>query len=166
MAGTPETHHHIFFPAVANVRIHIVGQALYRTTMIKRSGSVVAALSSTFPPFSHTSYYSAVQCSRHCVWPRISHIWHLSSPPLYPSLPTCPQRHPSLVKKFLLLRNISKEASSVARFATLFNSSWLKGLTYCLLHNFPCFFSIFCLPHIFQSSCSLIRSQISTVRKK
>ena len=96
---TPETHHHIFFPAVANVRIHIVGQALYRSTMIKHSGSVVAVPSSTFPPFSHTSYYSAVQCSRHCVWPRISHIWHLSSPPLYPSLPTCPQRHPSFWSK-------------------------------------------------------------------
>ena len=78
----------------------------------------------------------------------------------------CPQRHPSLVKKCLLLRNISKEASSVARFATLFNSSWLKGLTYCLLHNFHSSSAFFAFPHIFQSSCSLIRSQISTVRKK
>ena len=43
---------------------------------------------------------SPIFTTLHCVWPRISHIWHLSSPPLYPSLPACSQGHPSLVKNF------------------------------------------------------------------
>ena len=102
--------------------------------------SVVDLLTGTFshvqnPPFTslHWAQWSVEQWydhgSRHCVWPRISHIWHLSSPPLYPSgrLPTTPPIIQSW--HWSKMSSFQKTGQNKSDAARPFYSSWLKGLT-------------------------------------
>ena len=78
--------------------------------------------------------------------------------------PTCLLTGPPIIgQTFLLSRNSSKKVRVLPHLQlTPFYSSWLKGLNArCIVFYASSPFFAF-----FQSSCSLIRSQISTVRKK
>ena len=116
----------------------------------------------------------ALHCSRRCVWPRISHIWHLSSPPLYPSLPP-PAHNPAIILDLALVKQIFDFWETVQRsfqccqicctpiLLVLAQGSDFSACCIIFRASSSPFFALFSNHPV---ACSLIRSQISTVRKK